>query len=115
MRNKIILGSFILSALAYSNSDNPSKRYLSPTSNYEKIFFTELETRDNERREELYSNILRVIDMKNNDKGEYKPLTSGSEFDNLEAGKLKLIPIRQLPSKSKTEKYQKGNEMEFIL
>lgn len=110
MRNKIILGSFILSALAYSNSDNPSKRYLSPTSNYEKIFFTELETRDNERREELYSNILRVIDMKNNDKGEYKPLTSGSEFDNLEAGKLKLIPIRQLPSKSKTEKYQKGNE-----
>ena len=110
MRNKIILGSFILSALAYSNSDNPSKRYLSPTSNYEKIFFTELETRDNERREELYSNILRVIDMKNNDKGEYKPLTSGSEFDNLEAGKLKLIPIRQLPSKSKTEKYKKGNE-----
>lgn len=110
MRNKIILGSFILSALAYSNSDNPSKRYLSPTSNYEKIFFTELETRDNERREELYSNILRVIDIKNNDKGEYKPLTSGSEFDNLEAGKLKLIPIRQLPSKSKTEKYQKGNE-----
>ncbi len=110
MRNKIILGSFILSALAYSNSDNPSKRYLSPTSNYEKIFFTELETRDNERREELYSNILRVIDIKNNDKGERIPLTI-ADYDR-ENGTVTIVFQTVGYATKELAKYEVGDYVE---